>query len=428
MSLLSVLYLLTLINSRNDDDTMLNVVQQCACARSSPFWDVFPSRCPCDVTRRLSTRRGPGGRDSCTRFWSGLQLVSLHHRLAPGQQCPRVASSGIPTVTVFSRVVEEKGHHAPPLAFLRAPLTLQTMAMASTTTTDANASPPTPFYLSPLSHFLLRGIYSEGKKSYERLWHKRDQAFIAAHPSAFDAAQPKIIPRLDDGKKMVGRFRKRIRRPWIRTWYIVQKFHCPFSKIKRIHGPSKLRLEITADEAEWSAVDFTPIRSMLLIDGRRDPMKDLWLYQIVRGKKTLVLVRVYVKRLRKVPKDNDAEMWEDLFGRYKEDRSLLGDNERALDRRGCWRDGRVVQVVDDEIFPGWGEKYDEEYDEEEDYRENAALIDIENALPSSSAVTETTCDLSTATETAVKKRRRDDSDDQGDQGSTMAIIKRTRVL
>ncbi|KZV74011.1 hypothetical protein PENSPDRAFT_682375 [Peniophora sp. CONT] len=122
---------------------------------------------------------------------------------------------------------------------------------------------PVPFYLSSVSHFLIDHMFFTSGRIVRRLWKKHDHAFKKAHRSAFDVRKPKSLPTSEDGKRMVTRRRERSFDRANVMKDLIHKFKKPYSELKRIHGPSKLRLEITASSCTSviHEVDFSPIRA-----------------------------------------------------------------------------------------------------------------------------------------------------------------------
>ncbi|KZV73946.1 hypothetical protein PENSPDRAFT_662667 [Peniophora sp. CONT] len=236
------------------------------------------------------------------------------------------------------------------------------MDQPSTTPHPPASSPPLPIYLSSVSHLLLEYMYFTSGRINIPVWTKRDRAFIAAHPSAFTRKKPKVIPGVGDGIRMATRHRTRMIERATELSGFMKLSKLPYSVLKRIHGPSKLRLEVTSEfessQSAAPAVDFTPIRT--------HPYKrvcfdtgEIRLFRYTRG-----VLRTFVPpmlnedpRLKAIPLEKDERFWEGLFGKYKMARVEMSAEEKMLDRRGCWRDGQIVGVVDDEVFPGWGEEW-----------------------------------------------------------------------
>ncbi|KZV74010.1 hypothetical protein PENSPDRAFT_749691 [Peniophora sp. CONT] len=292
-------------------------------------------------------------------------------------------------------------------------------------THHAPSLPPAPIYLSPISHVLLGHMYATSGHIDLRTWTKRDRAFINAYPALEiydDQSQPKIIPNAFDGIKMANRYRARTHERATEMAGFINIFKVPYSRLRRIHGPSKLRLEITESEPS-GAVDFTPIRTHPFMRACLEK-KEMGLCRYSRGQ-----LKGFVQPMPdgdprskvRIPLENDEGFWEGLFGEYKMVKEKLSDEEKMLERRGCLWNGKIVGVVDDDIFPGWGEDW-----ALEDVTVNGSVEDPAGREGASTASADVEAmDTGPYIEALGMKRSRED-DDQEDVAETPA--KKSRIV
>ncbi|VDC00303.1 unnamed protein product [Peniophora sp. CBMAI 1063] len=299
--------------------------------------------------------------------------------------------------------------------------------MTATTTTALSAPPVIPFYLSHLSPFFLHYVFSTSNSHLRQLLWEHSQVVVDTYPAAFGRQTPKLVPSIEDGKNMAERYRKRNFEPSTQMAQLIRKFQKPYGMLKRVHGRSKLCIEIIPGEGEDGEaneeldINYRPVRSTL-----RHHMAtyegESRLYQMTREGEVLLAARQWREDPRKVPPNNDAKVWEDLFGKFRHGKSLSGKREKALSRRGCWRNGKVVSVVDDEIFPGWGEKWEVD----EDGGEAPRSIDADSAdtLLANASRVKGVESLGMQTLRLGEKRQRDEDDASEEH---MGAVKKPRT-
>lgn len=364
--------------------------------------------------------------DVCDRYQRAVDtLTDLGVRFS---LCLEISRAIITYMTDFAPLLSS----AAAVTFISIELQYPHHALSSTSTTTVMsqaATPPVPFYLSGVSQFLLQHQFFSCGRLRTEIWQKHDQAFVKAFPSAFDNRKPKVIPRIADGKKMSDRYWRREYVPKTKIFSKMLKFKQPYSTIKCIHGPSKLRVEIKAEEdngpSAGSELDFRPVRSKPQVC-KHPNLRDKLLLQTMRGTWKLVAVHVYRDDPRKITLEkakHQARCWEALFGKYEWDKPVY-DKDKALDRRGCWWNGGVVSVADDEIFPGWGEKCDSP-DPEESFGKAPEFGTSATSPVEAVSVEAEVMDLDVDIGSRGVKRRRAHDDDEGIE--TASVVKKLRV-
>lgn len=267
--------------------------------------------------------------------------------------------------------------------------------------------------------------------TYKRInvpfWSNHDRRFIQKHPDAFDVRRPKTIPYVRDGQRMAERHR--MRRHVKEMDHIMHEVKMSHSQLKRIVGPSKLRLEIKAGSSIGAAdsespIDFSPVRTRPYI--RASPAtREITMIRRSRkgGFEVYALPEHNDIRDEAIPPEGDRTLWESLFGMYRLPKVKLSGEEKALEKRGCWRDGRLVGVVEDEVFPGWGENWMEE----DKFADDVSAV--EDTLSSSTADAESDAmDIDVPSATPRLKRLREDEDGSEEEGGgTMSAMKKPRL-
>lgn len=215
---------------------------------------------------------------------------------------------------------------------------------------------------------------------------------------------------------MANRYRARTHGRATEMKGFIGVFRVPYSRLRRIHGPSKLRLEVTESEPATGTVDFTPIRTHPCMRVCLETQENK-LFRYSRGE-----LKAFVRRMRggdprakAIPLEKDGTFWEGLFGECKPVVVKLSEEEKKLERRGCLWNGKIVGVVDDELFPGWGEDW-----ALEDVSVNGSAED-----PSGSESASTASDDAAAIDAypfiaALGTKRPREDDDQEDGAETAA--------
>ncbi|KZV74014.1 hypothetical protein PENSPDRAFT_245147 [Peniophora sp. CONT] len=291
--------------------------------------------------------------------------------------------------------------------------------------------PPVPIYLSSISHFVLNYMRFTSIRVGHSMWRKRTPAFLKAYPSAFDVQQPdlKVMPSPKDGSRMAVRY---LERSYV-TGRLIQRFKIPYSEMKRIHGPSKLRLDVTASSATTATeVDFSPVRTQPYMRthpetgevslNRRTRKSDFELYRRPEQRAD--------NRVKAIPPGHDAGLWASLIGIYNEP-VVKSRYEKRLDRRGKICNGKVVSV-DDEML-GWGEEW-EWAEEEEDASGGLMFTDEPCGAKDWPASPLVGCeiqnmDASIARGSVCGKRTREDDDEE--RGAEMIggpTVKKPRIV